>query len=265
MSKATAVTTREDDSKGQVVRLPTESEKLLAMIERVSTMPDANIQNLERLYGLFEKMKADEAKRAFTAAFNEMKPKLPVINRKGRIEIREKVDGKCTGDVQQSTGYARWEDIDEAITPILHDHGFTLSFRSGSSPEGKIIVTAVLDHVGGHRETTDTPPLMHDSTGSKNAVQAVGSSLSYGKRISATLLLNIRTKGEDDDGKSADAMLPLTDEQAKKLNADLEAAKADKQLFCEYFGIEGVAMLPQGRLKEAETLIAAKATKKAAK
>jgi hypothetical protein len=39
-----------------------------------------------------------------------------------------------------------------------------------------------------------------DTSGSKNNVQAVGSSTSYGKRYTATLLLNIRTKGEDDDG-----------------------------------------------------------------
>ncbi len=48
----------------------------------------------------------------------EMKPLLPVIDRKGRIEIRAKDAAGCrSGAIQQSTAFARWEDIDEAITP----------------------------------------------------------------------------------------------------------------------------------------------------
>lgn len=253
---------RQSDSASMAHSIPNESDKMLAMIERVSVMPDAKVENVERMFVLFEKMKANEARAAYTAAMVKMKPELPVIDRKGRIEIRKKdASGERTGAVQQSTAYARWEDIDEAITPVLAQHGFVLTFRSCSASDGKIVVTAVLDHEAGHRDQTETPPMQHDSTGSKNAVQAVNSTLSYGKRIAATLLLNIRTKGEDDDGKAGGDPLPINEEQTKDLIALLDDAGADKKAFCELYGIDGVALLPATKLEDAKKLIARKKAK----
>ncbi|WP_122221652.1 phosphoadenosine phosphosulfate reductase family protein [Pseudomonas syringae group genomosp. 3] len=58
-----------------------------------------------------------------------------------------------------------------------------------------------------------------DATGSKNGVQAVASSVSYGKRYTAGLLLNITTTGEDDDGNGPVAQLTprVTSVQATQL------------------------------------------------
>jgi hypothetical protein len=38
-----------------------------------------------------------------------------------------------------------------------------------------------------------------DASGNKNAVQALGSAISYGKRYTASALLNLTSHGEDDD------------------------------------------------------------------
>src|SRR6185503_15653016 len=95
-------------------------------------------------------------------------------------------------------------------------HGFALSFRTGSAPDGKLTVTGILSHRAGHQEET-TLALMHDSTGSKNSVQAVGSSISYGKRYTAGALLNITSRGEDDDGKLAGAPEYITETQVSEL------------------------------------------------
>jgi len=46
-------------------------------------------------------------------------------------------------------------------------------------------------------------PVIEKNGGSKNAVQAVGSSVSYGKRYVMSALLNITTTDDDDDGQSA--------------------------------------------------------------
>lgn len=145
--------------------------------------------------------------------------------------------------VIQSTPYALWEDIDAAITPILAEYGFVLTFRSGVAQDGKITVTGVLGHEGGHTEET-TITLPHDSSGSKNAVQAVGSSTSYGKRYTATMLLNIRTKGEDDDGMKGGDPGFITEEQAEKIFDLIRRVGADKDAFCKYLGIASVPDLP---------------------
>jgi hypothetical protein len=114
--------------------------------------------------------------------------------------IDERGGIKNTAGTVQST-YAKWEDINDAIRPVLHEHGFALSFRV-KRVENAISVTGILSHEDGHSEET-TLELPSDTSGSKNAVQAVGSSLSYGKRYTAMALLNITSRApmdRDDDG-----------------------------------------------------------------
>lgn len=166
---------------------------MMEMIARAASDPNTDVEKFERMVALAERLAAREAHGAYTRAFLAMRPKLPTIDEKGRILDRaEKV---------QST-YALWEDINDAILPILTDHGFGLSFRPGTSEDGKITVTTVLAHESGHTEET-TVTLPHDSSGSKNGVQAVGSSISYAKRYGAMGLLNITSRApadRDDDG-----------------------------------------------------------------
>ena len=169
---------------------------LIQMIERVSVMPNVNVDTLERLLAMQERILDRESRGAYVTALAEMQPRLPVIAENGTIIVREKGGTK----IIQSTSYALWEDINEAIRPLLHEFGFALSFRTGLGGDGRITVTGVLSHKDGHQEDT-TITLPHDSTGSKNAVQAVGSSTSYGKRYTAMALLNITSRGEDDDGE----------------------------------------------------------------
>ncbi len=59
-----------------------------------------------------------------------------------------------------------------------------------------------MSHRAGHSERTSIL-LPADVSGNKNAVQAVASSVSYGKRYTAGALLNFTTHGEDDDAFSS--------------------------------------------------------------
>lgn len=217
----------------------TRAASILDIIDRAASNPQTNVDTMERLLGMYERIKAGEARAAYIAALVTMKPLLPVIDRKGRITIHEKGQAKTPEHVIQSTPYALWEDIDEKITPILNMHGFALTFRSGVAQDGKITVTGVLGHKDGHSEET-TITLPHDSSGSKNAVQAVGSSVSYGKRYTATMLLNIRTKGEDDDGHEGGKAGLISDEQAQTLRDMLERSKSDVPKFCGVMGVNAV-------------------------
>jgi hypothetical protein len=225
-----------------------ESAAILSVIERMAMNPDMDPDRIERFIALKERMDKEASRKAFAAALAEMQSNMPVIEENGRIEVRKKdAKGDRTGEVQQSTSYALWEDINEAIRPVLKEHGFALSFRTGQTPEGKIIVTGILSHREGHQEET-TMILMHDSTGSKNAVQAMGSSLSYGKRYTAGLLLNITSRGEDDDGEAGGKLLPKAEarEPYADMQAELDACATLEQL-------QGLWTSPQFR-KEYERL-----------
>lgn len=172
---------------------------LLAVIERAARDPSVDIDKMERLLAMQERVQERSARQAFTEAKIAMRPELPEVTMKGHIIIRDKNNANL---IVQDTPFARFEDIHDAVVPVLTQHGFDLAFRNGLSPEGKVRVTTILSHVAGHSEETvfDLP---HDSSGSKNSVQAVGSSTSYGKRYGVLSALNIKVAGEDDDGQAA--------------------------------------------------------------
>lgn len=223
--------------------VPTETPGMMELILRAVKDPTCDPTKMAQLLELSRQIRADDAKAAYTRALVIMKPLLPVIDRKGRIVIHEKGKEKIKANEIQSTPYALWEDIDAAITPLLASYGFVLTFRCGAGAEGRITVTGVLSHEQGHsEETTMTLPL--DTSGSKNNVQAVGSSTSYGKRYTASLLLNLRTKGEDDDGKTGGDPGTITDEQLAILQDLIDQSHSDIEKFCKYMGVSALKEIP---------------------
>ena len=168
-----------------------DASSLMDVINRAATDPNVDVDKMERLLGMYERISERNAKVAFHAALAEMQPELPVITERGEIRHGKNLISK----------YALWEDINRAIRPVLQKYGFALSFRVGRSSE-LVTVTAILSHCEGHSEDT-TIELDRDTSGSKNMVQAVGSSVSYGKRYAAEAVLNIITEGLDDDAESA--------------------------------------------------------------
>lgn len=200
-----------------------ETTAIISMIERAARDPSVDIEKMERLMLMQERAFERSAKAAYSAALAVMQPELPSVKERGGIRDR-------AGKVQST--YALWEDINDAIKPVLAKHGFAISFRV-SHPEGAIAVTGVLIHEHGHSEET-TIRLPHDGSGSKNAVQAVGSSVSYGKRYTASALLNLTSHGEDNDGKGAESADVITEEQVAILRELLEATGSDHQRFLAF-------------------------------
>lgn len=228
-----------------------DAASIMAVISRAASDPATDVVKLEKLLDMYERITARQAQAAYAAALSEMQPGLPVIAERGGIKDRG-------GNVQST--YALWEDINDAIKPVLARHGFALSFRTGYEAD-KIIVTGVLSHRDGHSEQT-TMHLPLDTSGSKNAVQGVGSSTSYGKRYTASALLNLTSRGEDDDGVMAGAHL-ITDAQRDALNILADNVGADKRKFCEFFNIDSISKLPARDHKRAEDMLKAKARAKA--
>lgn len=225
----------------------TAGDGVLAVISRAAADPNVDIDKLERLLEMQERIMARDAQAQFDTALAALQPKLPIITEKGEIKNRN-------GEVQST--YALWEDISEAITPLLSGHGFSLNFRTRTE-DGSVIVRAVLSHKSGHREETELP-LPSDQSGSKNAVQAVGSSVSYGKRYTAGALLNLTSRGEDDDGRAGGAMGCITHQLWQELETAADDAGADKKKLANYLGIPSLRDLPMDRFLEAKQAIAAK-------
>ena len=226
-----------------------ESAAIIQVIERAARDPSVNVEKMERLYAMHERAMAARAKAAYSTALAEMQTELPIIAERGRINIG-------SGKPQM---YALWEDINEGIKPVLSRHGFAISFRTGRQDD-KLTVTGVLSHRDGHSEET-TLQLPLDTSGSKNAVQAVGSSTSYGKRYTAAALLNLTSRGEDDDGTAGGAK-PISDEQVTLLRERAEEVGADVVKFCQFLKVGSLAEVHAKDFDKAITALEAKRGRK---
>jgi len=222
---------------------------IVQFIERAASDPKVDVDKMERLLLMQERVMERRAKADFNAALAALQPKLPVIAERGAIRDRNKAI--------QST-YALWEDVNECIRPLLAEAGFSLSFRSGRDDANRLTVTGVLSHAGGHSEEA-TLALPVDDSGSKNNVQGVGSSLSYGKRYTTFLLLNITTSGDDDDGKRAGDAGSIDEEQVGKLQELIESTGADKARFLKFMGAESLSEIPAKDFTKAMQALLAKA------
>ncbi len=205
--------------------LPAESNTV-SMFERLAKDPSVDVAKLEKLMELQERAIKRNAEAAYHAALAGMQCDIPSITEKGQIKHNDKLISK----------YALFEDINDQLKPILQRHGFAISFRT--KVEGSTLtVTGVLSHREGHHEDTSLP-LPFDTSGAKNAVQAIGSSVSYGKRYVMCALLNITTRGEDDDGKKGGAGKPISTEEACLINDMIREADTTSAKFLAYLNTE---------------------------
>lgn len=206
--------------------------------------PNTQPEKLRLLAELQQARLAQAARAAYAAALIELQRELPVIAEDGLIRDEK-------GAVQYR--YALWEDTNEAIRPVLAAHGFALSFRTGREGQ-QITVTGVLSHRLGHSEQT-TMQLPTDVTGAKNPVQAIGSSTAYGKRYVAMALLNLSSRGEDDDGQAANPAPTIDARRQAQIRALAVKQKADLKRLLAYFKINKLEDLPVSRGTEAMRLL----------
>lgn len=210
-----------------VARREEQPASLLQVIAGAASDPRVDVAKMEQLLGMQERLARRDAEVQFNAAMARLQPRLPRILKRGKIEFRG-----------TSQPYARYEDIDEAIRPLLAAEGFAITFGTGPAPNsGGIQVTATLAHVAGHSRT-ESIALPYDTSGSKNSIQAVGSATSYGKRYLTGMMLNIVTVGEDDDANKFSCI----DERQQNTILDMFAAAdmdpASESKFKEWMGVK---------------------------
>ena len=218
------------------------------------TDPSVSIEKMERAFELHDKIIRREAELTFNRDFAALQPKLPTVGRNGKISFTDK------NGVERNTPYAKYEDIVEAIRDPLQEYGFALSFSSERAGD-QVITTGKLIHRDGHH-TEVVIPIALDVSGSKNNQQAVISSLSYGKRAAVGMLLNIVTRGLDDDGKNAGAMdQGLVDgAQIKWMVDQLKKLNAPATPLLDYMKVEKLDDIPKAAFPKAVTFLKARDT-----
>lgn len=217
---------------------------MVAMIERVAMDPNASIEKLERMMDLRDRLQAEGARAAFSAAFAEASKNFPSIPLNG------------TGD--KGKKYALLKDIIAKTRPVLSAHGLALSFGVETHPD-RVIVTAELMHVAGYSKST-TMELPRDQSGSKNAVQAIGSSQTYGQRYTAQAILGLALSDDaDDDGAGAAVKGAISADQFFELKTLLDETGSDEAKFCDFLKTATLEELPAAQFGTALSALRRKA------
>lgn len=197
----------------------------------------ADPATLREFMELQREFKRDQAKMAFDAAIAEAKADIKVIEK------------NSTG--HNNKRYANFSAYAKAIDPVLSRHG--LSYRFRSKQDDRVHVTCILSHREGHSEenTLSGPP---DTTGSKNAIQAIGSTLTYLQRYSLVQALGLAA-GEDDDGRSSADPGVISPTQEETLRGLIIEANPDLPKFLDSFGIDDLSDMPVLRFSEAVAIL----------
>lgn len=161
----------------------------------------ADIDQLTKLMDLQERWEKSEAQKAYVTAMSQFREKCPIIE-------KSREGHNCK--------YAGLAETIEQIKELLSEFNFSHSWKT-EQIEGETKVTCFLTHAMGHSESTSlTAPA--DTSGSKNNIQGIGSTISYLERYTLFAILGLASKDMDDDGYEAgkdDFELKIRDEERK--------------------------------------------------
>jgi hypothetical protein len=193
-------------------------DSILSVIERMARDPAVDVDKLERLFALRERMVAADKKTAYNAAMNRAQAAMKPVYRDAMNN-------------QTNSAYARLESICDTITPIYTAEGFSLSFDTADCPKADHIRTVCeVMHNAGHSEFKHFD-LALDNVGlkgnpNKTAIQASGSTISYARRYLTLMVFNVVLTNEDNDGQGP-IEKPLHETKGDSLNViPIEEAQA---------------------------------------
>ncbi|WP_204117322.1 ERF family protein [Paraburkholderia sp. C35] len=165
---------------------------------RLAVQKGADIGMLERLLDLQQRFEEREAAKAFVAAMSAFKREpIEIYKRKG-VGYHTK-EGDFVG-----YKHAQLSDVTDAIAPAMARHGLSFGWDV-QQQSNQITVHCVVTHQLGHSKTV-TMVGAPDTSGKKNAIQQVASTVTYLQRYTLLAVTGMSTKDEDDDGQgSSDA------------------------------------------------------------
>lgn len=213
-----------------------QADSLIAVIARAAQDPTVDVEKMERLLALKQKIDDDHRRQVFMAALARVQQKIPHINKAGRIIVKG----------QEVSRYARLEDIDRVVRPILAEEGLAVSFDT-EPHNNNVRVICRLSHEMGHSETKQVD-LPIDTSGYKNVVQGVGSTVAYGRRILCKMWFNVIEEGEDIDGHPEP--VPLTEAQRNSIINLLNVTKSKEADFCRFMGVAKIEDITQAEYQK---------------
>jgi hypothetical protein len=175
------------ENETQIVKTEQQASPLMNIISAASTNGEVDADKLLKLIEASERFDANVARKAYVkamAAFQANAPKI-VKDAKGH-----------------NSGYTKLSTVISIVAPKLSEQGLSHSWVT--EQDGKTIkVFCKITHEQGHSEKTYLSAEA-DTSGSKNSIQALGSTVTYLKRYTLEAALGLAEAEQGDDGAGSD-------------------------------------------------------------
>lgn len=227
------------------------------MISALMKVKDIDIDKMTGLFELQLKYDNEIARKAFHSAKSRFASMAPTIMHDEEADFE--VGGK-----QTKYGYATLAASLEQVRKGLTECGLHVGWKTDDSGEGgNVRVTCFLTHELGFQEETSLSASREAGKGATgmNSLQAVKSTVSYLERITLYALLGLASKGDDDDGRSAESHEAklITAAQVKSLTAKIAKVGAETKKILDLFKVDNVKDLTIDQYQPVHALLAAKA------
>ena len=235
--------------KEEVKEIVTVQSNSPAEMIKIAMAAGTDLDKLEKLLNIQERYEANQAKKAYHVAMTAFKANPPKINKDKKVSYK---------DVKYN--HASLANVTEKINTELSKYGLSASWSTKQN--GQILVTCKITHVKGHSEET-TLSAGADTTGSKNSIQAMGSTITYLERYTLLALTGL-TASEDDDGRATTEC--ITEAEGNAILDKVTDAKIDLAQFLVYMKVEKLEEIAKKDYNKAITALAnAAKAKKGAK
>jgi hypothetical protein len=197
-----------------------EPRNMIEMLERAAMNPEMDVEKMERLLGVAERMHDRKAEQDYNESMMKAQKAVAAIT-------PDQTNAAVKGE---PSWYASYAALDALVRPIYTKHGFALQFGTEDTDKPETVrVRCRIKHRGGHTESEfiDMPA---DGKGAKGGdvmtkTHATGSAMTYGKRQLLKAIFNIAEKRDpsDDDGNAAGGSVKtITEAQAQKIEGILD-------------------------------------------
>jgi hypothetical protein len=214
---------------------------LLEVISRAASDPTVDVEKMERLMAMHERVTAKQAEAAFNHSMTACQ------------EVMRPISADAENPQTRSL-YASYAQLDKKLRPIYTKHGFSLSFSDGETSKPDYVrVVCKVRHDAGHAEIhwKDMPA---DGKGAKGGdvmtkTHASGAAQTYGMRYLLKGIFNVAIGEDDTDGNEPEEC--INEDQVANLQALITEVKANRANFLKVCKVACLEDLPVSKYSEA--------------
>ena len=208
---------------------------LLAMIERLATNPQLNIEVFDRLLAARRSEEDRAAERAFNLAMSVAKGELQPVLKTRDVDFQSQRPGAARTKYK----YENFADVAKVVDPVFAAH--RLAYRFAVEQQGDMAkVTCIVSHADGYSERVKLETKVDPGSTGMSMVQALGSALTYLQRYGLRAAIGLAA-AVDDDGRGAGGTSPkISIEQANELQKLIDETGRSQVTLLKLVGVDEV-------------------------